>query len=232
MRCLRWTAVCPRALLGVAAHRRRALRARGRAARRAPRAVRRLRCIRHRRSGVDGGPPRRAARLARTGLGLAAGLAASRLRRDRRRGGRGRRRAARWFRRRLSRHRSRLVPLAAGSISVVSNAETPDQLRRLRRTALLNARPLPREISAEPRPRKSRRASRVGRAASGSAGRRPRRGRSRTRVPVRSSTGRSCRGSRSGRRRSSRTEAVSGGPTARGCSSRRPDCRQAPTAHR
>jgi hypothetical protein len=39
---------------------------------------------------------------------------------------------------------------AVGSISVVSNAETPDQLRRLRRTALLNERPLPREISAEP----------------------------------------------------------------------------------
>jgi hypothetical protein len=39
---------------------------------------------------------------------------------------------------------------AVGSISVVSNAETPDQLCRLRRTALLNERPLPREISAEP----------------------------------------------------------------------------------
>jgi len=39
---------------------------------------------------------------------------------------------------------------AVRSISVVANTDTPDQLRRLRRTALLNARPLPREISAEP----------------------------------------------------------------------------------
>lgn len=39
---------------------------------------------------------------------------------------------------------------AARSIAIVSSADTPDQLRRLRRTALLNARPLPREFSAEP----------------------------------------------------------------------------------
>jgi hypothetical protein len=40
--------------------------------------------------------------------------------------------------------------LAARSVAVVATAETPDQLRRLRRTSLLNARPLPREISNEP----------------------------------------------------------------------------------
>jgi hypothetical protein len=40
--------------------------------------------------------------------------------------------------------------LAARSVAVVGSAETPDQLRRLRRTALLNARPLPREIANEP----------------------------------------------------------------------------------
>ena len=39
---------------------------------------------------------------------------------------------------------------AVRSVSVVANADTPDQLRRIRRTNLLNARPLPREISAEP----------------------------------------------------------------------------------
>jgi predicted anti-sigma-YlaC factor YlaD len=36
------------------------------------------------------------------------------------------------------------------AVSVVSSVETPDQLRRLRRTSLLNERPLPRNISAEP----------------------------------------------------------------------------------
>jgi hypothetical protein len=40
--------------------------------------------------------------------------------------------------------------VAARSVAVVATAETPDQLRRLRRTSLLNARPLPREISNEP----------------------------------------------------------------------------------
>jgi len=39
---------------------------------------------------------------------------------------------------------------AARSVSVVANADTADQLRSLRRTTLLNSRPLPREISAEP----------------------------------------------------------------------------------
>jgi hypothetical protein len=39
---------------------------------------------------------------------------------------------------------------AIRSVSVVTSVDTPDQLRRLRRTNLLNARPLPREISAEP----------------------------------------------------------------------------------
>src|SRR6266851_5622975 len=40
--------------------------------------------------------------------------------------------------------------LAARSVAIVANPETADQLRRLRRTTLLNARPLPREVSAEP----------------------------------------------------------------------------------
>jgi anti-sigma factor RsiW len=35
-------------------------------------------------------------------------------------------------------------------VSVVATVETPDQLRRLRRTMLLNQRVLPREISGEP----------------------------------------------------------------------------------
>jgi hypothetical protein len=42
------------------------------------------------------------------------------------------------------------LPSAGPSIAVVAGAEAPDQLRRLRRTTLLNARPLPRELSAEP----------------------------------------------------------------------------------
>jgi hypothetical protein len=33
---------------------------------------------------------------------------------------------------------------------VVASFETPDQLRQLRRTALLNQRHIPREIAAEP----------------------------------------------------------------------------------
>lgn len=36
------------------------------------------------------------------------------------------------------------------SVAVVASVETPDQLRRLRRTTLLNERRLPRNISAEP----------------------------------------------------------------------------------
>jgi hypothetical protein len=39
-------------------------------------------------------------------------------------------------------------PVAGRSVAVVAPAETPDQFRRLRRTSLLNERPLPREISA------------------------------------------------------------------------------------
>jgi len=35
-------------------------------------------------------------------------------------------------------------------VAVVANVETPDQLRRLRRTTLLNTRKLPRDISGEP----------------------------------------------------------------------------------
>jgi predicted anti-sigma-YlaC factor YlaD len=40
--------------------------------------------------------------------------------------------------------------IAGRSVAVVATVETPDQLRRLRRTTLLNARPMPHEISAEP----------------------------------------------------------------------------------
>jgi predicted anti-sigma-YlaC factor YlaD len=43
-------------------------------------------------------------------------------------------------------HTSALKP----SVSVVSSVETPDELRRLRRTSLLNQRPVPREYSVEP----------------------------------------------------------------------------------
>jgi anti-sigma factor RsiW len=35
-------------------------------------------------------------------------------------------------------------------VAVVANFETPDQIRRLRRTTLLNTRKLPRDIAAEP----------------------------------------------------------------------------------
>jgi hypothetical protein len=41
-------------------------------------------------------------------------------------------------------------PTTARSVAVVASVETPDQLRRLRRTSLLNERPLPRDISSEP----------------------------------------------------------------------------------
>lgn len=41
-------------------------------------------------------------------------------------------------------------PSVERSIAVVASVETPDQLRRLRRTTLLNQRRLPRDISAEP----------------------------------------------------------------------------------
>ena len=36
------------------------------------------------------------------------------------------------------------------TVSIVSSVETPDELRRLRRTSLLNQRPVPREYSVEP----------------------------------------------------------------------------------
>jgi hypothetical protein len=39
---------------------------------------------------------------------------------------------------------------AGPTVSVVSSNETPDELRRLRRTSLLNQRPVPREFSYEP----------------------------------------------------------------------------------
>lgn len=39
---------------------------------------------------------------------------------------------------------------AIRSVAVVASVETPDQLRRLRRTTLLNERRLPRDVSAEP----------------------------------------------------------------------------------
>jgi len=40
--------------------------------------------------------------------------------------------------------------VAARNVAVVSTVETPDQLRRLRRTSLLNQRLVPRDISREP----------------------------------------------------------------------------------
>lgn len=36
------------------------------------------------------------------------------------------------------------------AVAVVASVETPDQLRRLRRTTLLNMRPIPRDMAAEP----------------------------------------------------------------------------------
>jgi hypothetical protein len=39
---------------------------------------------------------------------------------------------------------------SANAVAVVASVETPDQLRRLRRTSLLNQRRLPRDLSAEP----------------------------------------------------------------------------------
>ena len=39
---------------------------------------------------------------------------------------------------------------AVRSVAVVASVETPDQLRRLRRTSLLNERRVPRDISLEP----------------------------------------------------------------------------------
>ena len=40
--------------------------------------------------------------------------------------------------------------IGARNVAVVSTVETPDQLRRLRRTSLLNQRVVPRDISREP----------------------------------------------------------------------------------
>ena len=40
--------------------------------------------------------------------------------------------------------------VGARNVAVVSTVETPDQLRRLRRTSLLNQRLVPRDISREP----------------------------------------------------------------------------------
>lgn len=40
--------------------------------------------------------------------------------------------------------------VALRNVAVVSTVETPDQLRRLRRTSLLNQRALPRELKREP----------------------------------------------------------------------------------
>jgi len=39
---------------------------------------------------------------------------------------------------------------APRAVAVVASFETPDQIRTLRRAALLNTRPLPRDLSAEP----------------------------------------------------------------------------------
>jgi hypothetical protein len=41
-------------------------------------------------------------------------------------------------------------PSADRAVAVVASVDTPDQLRRLRRTTLLNQRRLPRDMSAEP----------------------------------------------------------------------------------
>ncbi len=42
------------------------------------------------------------------------------------------------------------APASLRNVAIVSTVETPDQLRRLRRTTLLNQRVLPRDISREP----------------------------------------------------------------------------------
>jgi len=47
-------------------------------------------------------------------------------------------------------HTSRQAASVPRVIAVVAASETPDQLRRLRRTTLLNTRKLPRDISVEP----------------------------------------------------------------------------------
>jgi len=45
---------------------------------------------------------------------------------------------------------SSTTPSTPHMVAVVASVETPDQLRRLRRTTLLNERRLPRDLSAEP----------------------------------------------------------------------------------
>jgi hypothetical protein len=42
------------------------------------------------------------------------------------------------------------TPSANHAVAVVASVDTPDQLRRLRRTTLLNQRHVPRDVSAEP----------------------------------------------------------------------------------
>ena len=42
------------------------------------------------------------------------------------------------------------VRSAPHAVAIVASVETPDQLRRLRRTTLLNMRPIPRDMAAEP----------------------------------------------------------------------------------
>jgi Putative zinc-finger len=41
-------------------------------------------------------------------------------------------------------------PVAGRTVAVVATVETPDQMRRLRRTSLLNTRPVPPEFRGEP----------------------------------------------------------------------------------
>jgi hypothetical protein len=41
-------------------------------------------------------------------------------------------------------------PVATRVVAVVATAETPDQIRRLRRTSLLNTRPIPPELRGDP----------------------------------------------------------------------------------
>jgi predicted anti-sigma-YlaC factor YlaD len=45
---------------------------------------------------------------------------------------------------------SRAPAAAPHAVAVVASVETPDQIRRLRRTTLLNERRLPRDLAAEP----------------------------------------------------------------------------------
>jgi anti-sigma factor RsiW len=49
----------------------------------------------------------------------------------------------------LVHHESSPTTTRSPTVSVVASVDTPDQLRRLRRTTLLNQRPLPREYAGE-----------------------------------------------------------------------------------